>query len=92
MGEFRAFPSRLSGRRRAVYRGVVVFFLAAFALSIWPLAPIWSRARPLVFGMPFSLAFLAALLVTCFGVLWAVYRWERRNGWLDEETDPVDGD
>jgi TRAP-type C4-dicarboxylate transport system permease small subunit len=81
----RLFSSRLTPTRRRLYRGVVVFFLVVLLAMIWPVATLFSHARPLVLGLPFYLFYLAVLLVGSFLVLLALYVWENRTG---SSSDP----
>ena len=81
----RLFSSRLSTFQRRVYRGVLAYFVVIFVAMIWPVATLFSHARPLIFGMPFYLFYLTILLVGSFLVLLAVYRWEERSG---SSSDP----
>jgi hypothetical protein len=81
----RLFSSRLTPVQRRVYRGVLAFFVVVFLAMIWPLAMLFSRARPLVFGLPFYLFYLTVLLLSSFFVLLALYLWEDRSG---SSSDP----
>ena len=81
----RLFSSRLTPIHRRLYRGVVVLFLVVFLAMIWPVATLFSHARPLVLGLPFYLFYLAVLLVGSFLVLLALYVWENRTG---SSSDP----
>lgn len=74
-------------RERRVYGAVAAVFGLAFLASIWPVYPVFSRIRPLILGVPFSLAYLVLLLVACFLSLLALYRWEAHRGKLDEEDE-----
>lgn len=80
MKRLKLFGSHLSRRERRVYGAVAVFYAAAAAAVTWPVYALFSRARPLVLGIPFSLFYLACLVVASFVVLLALYRWESRNG------------
>ena len=81
----RIFSSRLSPGERRVYRAVLMFFTAVFIAMIWPVVTLFSRAEPLIVGLPFFLAYLAALLLASFLVLLALFRWENRTG---RSSDP----
>lgn len=56
-------------RSRLVDRLVVAWFVVVFLAMIWPAYVPMARARPLVLGMPFALAWIAGLLVASFAVL-----------------------
>ena len=56
----------------------VVFFLVAFAALIWPVYPLFSKARPLILGMPQALFYVAFWLVASFLVMLALYLAEER--------------
>ncbi len=81
----RLFSRRLPPAHRRIYRGVLIFFLVVFVAMIWPLVTLFSRAEPLVFGLPFFLFYLTTLLLGSFGVLLALYLWEDRTG---SSSDP----
>jgi hypothetical protein len=40
-----------------------------FIATMWPVYPLVSRIRPLVFGLPFSLVYLLGLTIISFVVL-----------------------
>jgi len=67
----------MSGRR--VRWAVAVFFLAYVAGVTWPGAVPFNRIRPLVLGLPLSLAWVALWLVLSFGVLVLLDRFETRE-------------
>jgi hypothetical protein len=83
----RVFSSRLGRRERRIYGGVLLYFLIVFAAMLWPIYPLFSRARPLVAGLPLALFYLVVLLIASFGVLLGLYGWEKRRGRLDPESD-----
>ena len=83
----RIFSSRLSPAVRRVYRTVLVFFVFIFLAMIWPVVTQFSHARPLVFGLPFFLFYLTALLITSFIVLLVLYLWEGRTGAAGEPEE-----
>ena len=83
----RIFSSRLSPASRRVYRSVLVFFVFIFLAMIWPVVTQFSHARPLVFGLPFFLFYLTALLITSFIVLLVLYLWEGRRDISPEAED-----
>jgi TRAP-type C4-dicarboxylate transport system permease small subunit len=68
-------------RRAKVYKIIVLYFIAAFAATMWPIYPLFSRIRPMLLGIPFSLFYLVVIISLTFLVLLAVYLWEyRENG------------
>jgi hypothetical protein len=85
----RFLSSSLTPRERRVYVGATIYFLVATAAMIWPVYALFSRVRPFVLGMPFALAYLAAVLVVSFLVLLTLYVWEgraeRRSGRAGED-------
>lgn len=81
----RFFSSKLTSFQRRLYRSVLVFFVLVFLAMIWPVVTLFSHARPLIFGLPFFLFYLAVLLVGSFLVLLSLYRWENRTG---SSSDP----
>ena len=67
--------------RKLAYRLVIGYFIVVVLTTMWPIYPFFSRIRPLLLGMPFSLAYLVFLIVLSFLVLVSLYTWEgRRNG------------
>ena len=83
----RLFSRHLDPVQRRIYRGVVVFFVVVFLAMIWPLVTLFSHARPLIFGLPFFLFYLAVLLISSFLVLLGLYLWEERSGASKELED-----
>jgi hypothetical protein len=69
---------------RLVHRLVVAWFVLVFLAMIWPLYVPMARVRPLVLGVPFSLAWIAGLLIASFFVLLGYHlhqgRARRRGG------------
>ena len=65
--------------RKLAYRLVIGYFIVVVLATMWPIYPFFSRIRPLILGMPFSLAYLVFLLVLSFLVLVGLYTWERRR-------------
>ena len=63
--------------------GLWVLFAGALLAVVWPVYPLFSRIRPFILGMPFSLFYLVLVLLICFIVLVGVYLWEDRRGELD---------
>ena len=82
----RFFSSKLSGTERGVYGAATAWYVVATAAMGGPLWTPCARVRPLVFGMPFALFWLALILAVSFGVAVALYRWESRRGVLDERV------
>ena len=74
-----------SGSRR-VYLAATLLFVLIFVATLWPVHAFFSRIRPFVLGLPFSLFYLAALLIATFSVLLALFLWEGRRG-AQEEND-----
>ena len=67
--------------RKLAYRLVIGYFIVVVLTTMWPIYPFFSRIRPLILGMPFSLAYLVFLIVLSFLVLVSLYTWEgRRDG------------
>lgn len=79
----RLFGSHLSRKERRVYGAVLAFYIFTIFAMTWPVYSAFSRARPLILGMPLSLFYLACFVVASFLVLLALYRWEVRR----EERD-----
>ena len=63
--------------RRLAYRLVIGYFIVAALATMWPIYPFFSRIRPMILGMPFSLAYLVFLLVASFLVLLGLFFWEQ---------------
>lgn len=78
----RLFSTALSATERLVYGAVTLIFVATFFATMWPIYPFFSRIRPFVLGVPFSLFYLIVLVVLCFGSMLALYLWEDRKGKL----------
>lgn len=70
-------------RRAKVYKVVIFYFIVVFAAMMWPIHPYFSRIRPMVLGIPFSLFYLVILIVASFLVLLALYLWEQREDGTD---------
>lgn len=79
----RIFPSDLDAGERRVYGGLTLFFCLVFLALSWPVYALFSDIRPLILGMPLSLAYIVGVLILSFLVLVALYRWEDRRGTLD---------
>lgn len=79
----RLFSSALSASERLVYGAVTLVFVVTFFATMWPIYPFFSRIRPFVLGVPFSLFYLLVLVGLCFGSMLALYLWEDRKGKLE---------
>jgi len=82
----RFFSRRLTARERLVYGAATAWFVAVSAALVWPLYVPFARLRPFVLGVPFALAFLAGVLLASFAAGVALYWWESRHGYLDQDT------
>ncbi len=58
-------------RRRLVFLAV---YVAAALLLIWPIYPLFSGSRPLILGLPLSLAWVISALGLMFAALVWLYR------------------
>lgn len=78
----RLLPTDMEPGPRRVYAAAAVFFCVVLAALVWPVYPLFADIRPLVLGMPLSLAWVVAWVVASFLGLLAVYLWEgrRRDG------------
>lgn len=65
-------PPRLR-RRKLALTGVIA---AAGAALLWPIYPLFSGIRPLILGLPLSLAWVVLWLGVVFGALIGLYRAE----------------
>ena len=84
MKRLKLFGSHLTRQERSVYGAVLAFYAFAVLGMTWPVYSLFSRARPLILGMPLSLFYLACFVVASFFVLLALYRWEVRHGDEDD--------
>jgi hypothetical protein len=75
----RLLPSDLEPGERRVYRAALVFFLVVLAAVVWPVYALFADIRPLVLGMPLSLAWVVAWVVISFLGLLAIFLWESRG-------------
>ncbi len=64
-------------RRRLVFLAV---YLAAAAFVVWPIYPLFAGIRPLVLGLPLSLAWVVLALAVMFVALVWLYRGDDREG------------
>ena len=72
-----------SERRSRVYKIVILYFILVFSAMMWPIYPFFSRIRPMVLGIPFSLFYLVILIIASFLVLFTLYLWECRNDGIE---------
>ena len=86
MKRIKIFGSHLSRRQRRVYGSVIAFYVVAILATTWPVYAVFSRARPIVLGMPFSLFYIACFVVASFLTLYALFRWEERQDGEEEDT------
>ena len=63
---FTAESSEAHRRRRGVF---VVLYLLAGSMVLWPVYPFFSGAKPLILGLPLSIAWVVLALATIFGAL-----------------------
>ncbi len=63
-------------RRRLVFLGV---YVAVAALLVWPIYPLFSGIRPLILGLPLSLAWVVLALSVMFAALLWLYRAEDQD-------------
>ena len=64
-----------------VLRYAVVAYMAVFlVVTTWPGALLFNKVRPLIFGLPFNLFFIALIIVGALCLLVALYRREQRSG------------
>lgn len=74
------FPDRSSAahrRRRVIF---LALFLAQVLALIWPVYPLFAGVRPLILGMPLSLAWIVFVLTAMFATLVWLYRTEEPRG------------
>lgn len=79
----RIFSSKLTADERRIYGAVAALYAGIFLATMWPIYPIFSRIRPLVLGIPFSLFYLLILVFVGFFSMLALYRWEDARGKFD---------
>lgn len=72
--------SQTARLQRLRTRLAVAWFLLSAVALVWPVFH-WAGnyARPFVLGIPWSLAYVLAVVMVNFGVLMALYR----AGWID---------
>ncbi len=60
-------------RRRQIFAAI---YILAAALLVWPVFPVFSGFRPLIFGLPLSFAWVVMALLLMFGALIWLFRSE----------------
>ncbi len=70
------FSSGTSPERRKRRLAFIGVMLAALVALIWPVYPIFGDVRPLILGLPLSLAWVILWLAISFGALVWLYRAE----------------
>ena len=76
----RFVPSDLTPGERRVYLGAAAVLLVVFLALVWPIYPLFAGIRPLVLGVPLSLAWVVAWLLVSFLTLLGLFLWEGRRG------------
>lgn len=76
----RFVPPELTPRERRVYLGATGVLVVVFCALIWPVYPLFAGIRPLVLGVPLSLAWVVAWLLVSFVTLLALFLWEGDRG------------
>lgn len=76
----RFVPSDLTPRERRIYLGAAAVLAVVFCALVWPVYPLFAGIRPLVLGVPLSLAWVVAWLLVSFATLLALCLWEGRRG------------
>lgn len=76
----RFVPSDLTPGERRVYLGAATVLVVVFLALVWPVYPLFAGIRPLVLGVPLSLAWVVAWLLVSFFTLLGVLLWEDRRG------------
>ncbi len=65
---------------RRTARGLTAaYFVVMLLVVTWPGALPFARVRPLILGLPFSLAWVSAWILGSILVLWGLDRVERRH-------------
>ncbi len=70
---FRAGTAPARRRRRVIF---VAIYLVVAALLVWPIFPMFSGIRPMILGLPFSLAWVIIALSVMFAALLWLFRSE----------------
>lgn len=76
----RFVPSELTPRERRIYLGAAAVLAVVFGALVWPVYPLFAGIRPMVLGVPLSLAWVVAWLLVSFTTLLALFLWEGRRG------------
>jgi membrane protein implicated in regulation of membrane protease activity len=87
----RFVPSDLTPRERRIYLGAAAVLAVVFCALVWPVYPLFAGIRPLVLGVPLSLAWVVAWLLVSFVTLLALFLWEGRRGGRDDQRRRRDG-
>ncbi len=75
------FPSRCSARHRRRRIAFSIFFALLSVALIWPVYPLAGGIRPLLFGLPLSLAYIVIVMGLMFAALiWLYLGEEERPG------------
>lgn len=72
----RFVPPDLTPGERRVYLGATAVLVVVFCALVWPVYPRFAGIRPLVLGVPLSLAWVVAWLLVSFMTLLALFLWE----------------
>ncbi|RMB08042.1 uncharacterized protein DUF3311 [Eilatimonas milleporae] len=64
----------------ALRYAVVAYMVVFLVVTTWPGVLLFNKVRPLVFGLPFNLFFIALIIVGALCLLVALYRSEQRSG------------
>ena len=70
---FRPGTDSARRRRRLVFLAI---YLVVAALLVWPIFPVFSGIRPMILGLPFSLAWVIMVLGVMFAALLWLFRSE----------------
>ncbi len=73
---FRSGTDPARRRRRQIFLAI---YLAVAALLVWPIFPQFSGIRPLILGLPFSLAWVIMALSVMFAALLWLYHFDNRD-------------
>ena len=65
------FPPGTSRRHRRRRRAFVAVYVVAVSLVLWPVYPLFAGIRPLILGLPLSMAWVVgALLLVLAALVW----------------------
>lgn len=70
------FSSDVSPQRRRRRLAFIAVMALALVALIWPVYPVFGDVRPLILGLPLSLAWVILWLTVSFGALVWLYRTE----------------